>query len=140
MRRLAIVFALALAGCGGGSHKPASTPAPRPSATATTRAAGGNCAQLQHAAAQVAQALTGAAGKSSDQAKQQLDKLVGAAPREIRGDLQTIDDAYSQIVAAVKSSGGGTDLQKLQSVLAKLDQAKLTAASDHITSWIKTHC
>jgi hypothetical protein len=138
VRRLAVIFALALAGCGGGSHKPAATPTP--TRTPTPAVASANCPQLRQAAAQVAQALTGATGKPSDRAKHLLDKLAGSAPQEIRGDVRTIDDAYSRIVAALKSSGGATDVQKLQSALAKVDASKLSAAGDRIDRWVRKHC
>jgi outer membrane murein-binding lipoprotein Lpp len=135
VRRLAVIAALVLAGCGG-SHKSAATPTPTPA----VKQASADCTQLQTAAAQVAQALTGATGSTSDRAKQQLDKLVGSAPSEIRADVQTIDDAYGKIVAALKSAGGGTKLEQVQQALKSVDEAKLNAANAHISQWVQQHC
>jgi hypothetical protein len=140
VRRLAVIAALVLAGCGGGSHKSAPKATATATATATAAAKSADCAQLQQARAQVAQALTGATGANTDQAKQQLDKLVAAAPSEIRADVQTIDDAYGKIVAALQSSSGGNNLQQVQQALKSVDESKLTAANAHITQWVQQHC
>jgi hypothetical protein len=147
VRRVAILIALLVVGCGG-SHKAASTPTPTPTATPTAAAKTADCQKLTQVAGQVTQALSGATGSGNDKAKQLLDDLATSAPQAIRGDVKTIADAYSQIVSALKQVGGGTsssqptpeELQKLQDVLAKLDQAKLNRANAHITSWVQQHC
>jgi hypothetical protein len=145
-----ILAAFMAVGCGG-SDKPAATPAP-PAATATTAAkdlaSAGDCAKLSQVGGEVANAVRGATGDDSDQAKQLLDELSTTAPQEIRGDLQVISGAYKEIIAALKAAGvtsSGTDpspeaLQKLQAVLAKIDQAELTRANANITSWVQKHC
>jgi hypothetical protein len=148
-----MLAALVAAGCGG-SDKPAATATPAaatPAATETAVAKDGasaeDCAKLTAVGGEVANALSGATGQDSDQAKQLLDQLATDAPVEIRADLKTIAGAYEEIVTAMKAAGdtSSTDpspaaVQKLQEVLAKIDQDKLTRANANITSWVQKHC
>ena len=68
-------------------------------------------------------------------------------PEEIRADFQTINEAFGTLVEALKGvdlSGGKTPdaatLAKLQQAMAKIDQAKVTAANAHITAWVQQNC
>jgi hypothetical protein len=145
------ILAAFAVGCGGGSDKPAATPA-APAATATAvakdPASAGDCAKLTQVGGEVANAVRGATGDDSDKAKQLLDELSTSAPQEIRGDLQVISGAYKEIITGLKAAGAtssGTDpspeaLQKLQDVLANIDQAKLSRANANITTWVQKHC
>ena len=68
-------------------------------------------------------------------------------PSEIRGDVQTIADAFTKYANALKgvdlSSGqtpSAADLAKIQNALKSFNQAKLQAAEAHIQAWTQKNC
>ena len=169
MRRLTIaaalvVFALAVAGCGGGDESSGTTDATATETTATdettteetttedttTDASGGlasgDCAELVNASAELAQAFA-AAGATGDSggAAEFFDRF--EAPDEIREDFQVLATAYAEYIAALQDIGlesGQTptpeQLQQFQEALASIDQPAVAAASQRISTWVNTNC
>ena len=167
MRLIAVLAlgltALALAGCGGGSNNASSnTTTTETSAnttttgTTTTEASGsttpnfasGKCRDLAESAAKVGQDVSGssAAGNLQDAAKQ-FQAFVSVVPSEIKGDVQTIADAFTAYANALKGvnlTAGQTpsaaDLQKLQAAAKSFDQQKVLTAEQHLAAWTKKNC
>jgi cell fate (sporulation/competence/biofilm development) regulator YlbF (YheA/YmcA/DUF963 family) len=164
MVALPAVLALMFLGAGCGGDDDESSDEAAPAAAATTEASpppppppaasGGspeNCQEFQQAAAQVGQqfsaATTGTGSENLDEAAEAFDKLANNAPEEIRADFQTINEAFKALVEALEGvdlSGGKTPdaatLAKLQQAMAKIDQAKVTAANTRITAWVQKNC
>ena len=91
------------------------------------------------------------AGTASDLATTQaaLKSFAAKAPKEIRGDLNVVADAYAKLVAGLKklkydpASGkapAGTDLTALTALGSQLRTAKVTAASTRLQTWFMAHC
>jgi hypothetical protein len=176
MRRLTILAvglaALALAGCGGGGNKASSntttttetttnnattTGTSTTSSSNTTTEAGGSttpnfasgkCKNLAQSAAKIGQDIgaSGASGNLQNVAKE-FQGFVSVVPSEIKGDVQTIADAFTAYANALKgvnlSSGqvpSAADLQKMQDALKSFDQQKVRAAERHIEAWTKRNC
>jgi hypothetical protein len=105
-----------------------------------------NCKQFAEIGAKLSGAFTGSA-PDVEKTKQYFDQLVAAAPSEIKGDFQTIADAWSKIADALKgvdlsssqTPSAGT-LAKLAKLGTELDQAKLTQASTNIGAWAAKNC
>jgi hypothetical protein len=169
---LVVAFALLAAGCGGGGSNSAATTettaadtttSSEGSTTETTTSEGtmsgettdttdlssvlGNkdCLALASVGATMAKAFAGTNGVSGDTAE--LDALASKVPDEIRADVETLAQAFSQYASKLKDIGitpGATpsadQLQQLQGALASLDQQKLTDASKRIEAWSKANC
>jgi hypothetical protein len=165
-------FVFAVAGCGGNDNSSSSdtttatTPTTETTSTDTTStstdttststtstdttsasgiATAANCQEF----AQIGSKLAGAFSGSGDvqKAKESFDQLVAAAPSEIKGDFQTIADAYTKIADALQgydaSSGQAPSaavLAKLTALSTELDQTKLTQASQNISKWATENC
>jgi predicted secreted protein len=165
---LAVTGSLVLvaAGCGGGGEK---SSAEAPSATTTETHAGttvesrvtvtqstevtsfasaGNCKELAELGQRFASAV-GASGVTSDTkaTAKFLSEFADKTPKEIRSDFQLLATTYAKIVKAlgeVKTKPGqppsAEALAKLQKVTSEIDQAALTKAETHITTWVTTNC
>lgn len=157
--------AVALAGCGGGGNNASSntttttetTTGTTTSASQTTTEASGSttpnfasgkCKDLAQSAAKIGQDISaaGASGNLQDVAKE-FQAFVGVVPSEIKGDVQTIADAFTAYANALKGvhlSAGQTpsagDLQKMQDALKSFDQQKVQAAEQRLESWTKKNC
>jgi hypothetical protein len=174
MRTLTILAvglaALTLAGCGGGGNNASpnttgteTTTSSEATATTTTSAeattteatgsttpnfASGKCKDLAQSAAKIGQDISaaGASGNLQDVAKE-FQAFVSVVPSEIKGDVQTIADAFTAYADALKGvdlSAGQTpsaaDLQKMQSALKSFDQQKVQAAEQRLEAWTKKNC
>ena len=157
---------LALAGCGGGGSNNASSSTTNetttttaaetttgaatttPGSVTTPNFASGKCRDLATSAQKIAQdfSASGAGNGNLNDAAKEFQAFVKVVPSEIRGDVQTIADAFTKYADALKgvdlSSGqpSAGDLQKIQAALKSFNQAKLQAAEQHIQAWTQKNC
>jgi hypothetical protein len=165
---LAALLLLA-AGCGGGKKAAETTTASAPATTqaATTEAAStgagstaasttgsslsglassSNCKDLADLGAQYSKAITGAAnGQDLKKTGQLLEEFASKTPSEIRPDFKVVADAYSKLAGTIGTLKPGATpdpatLAKLQKLIAGLDQARLTQATQHISKWLRQNC
>ena len=103
---------------------------------------------LVKAAAASSQIMTGTAGDLGTTLAS-LKAFVAKAPKQIKGDLTIVSDAYGKLVASLKrleydpASGKaptGADLTALAALGTQLRTAKVTAASMRLQTWFMTHC
>ena len=174
MRRLTALLALAtfviaVAGCGGSKQSASETSTSTSTTTestssttstgentTTTQASGattpnfasGKCKDLAASAAKIGQdvSASGASGNLQDVAKE-FQAFVNTVPSEIKGDVQTIANAFTAYANALKGvhfTAGQTpsaaDLQKLQAALKSVNQPKLQAAEKNVEAWTKKNC
>ncbi len=164
---LVVLAALLLvaAGCGGGKKAAGTTAASTPATTqaATTEAAStgaasttgsnlsglassSNCKELADLGAQYSKAITGAAnGQDLKKTGQLLEEFASKTPSDIRPDFKVVADAYSKLAGTIGTLKPGTTpdpatLAKLQKLIAGLDQARLTQATQHISKWMRQNC
>jgi hypothetical protein len=173
VRWLALVvaaFALLGAGCGGGGNSSTTAAETTTSDTSTTETTttetttaedttGGettdttdlsavlgdkDCLALASVGATMSKAFS-ANGTTGDTSE--LDALASKVPDEIKPDVETLAQAFSEYASKLKDIGitpGSTpsadQLKQLQAALVSLDQQKLTAASAHIQAWAKQNC
>lgn len=71
-----------------------------------------------------------------------LDKLVKAAPSEIKGDMRTIADAMHTMLKALQSAGSDPQSQfgAFFAAAFTLDQKKLAEAGDRLDSYTQQRC
>jgi uncharacterized protein YhaN len=160
-------FALVVAGCGS-SKKSSATPSTTtttttettttestPTTTETTTqststtpnfATSGNCKDLTQSSEELSKALSGTGGDLQKSA-QLFQNFADKAPSEIKGDVQTLADAFSKYADALKGvdlkSGqtpSAATLAKLQQASQEIDQAKVTQASQNISTWVQKNC
>ncbi|HEY5479348.1 MAG TPA: hypothetical protein VIJ84_07025 [Gaiellaceae bacterium] len=155
--RLKLIFAVvvglllvAAPGCGSKKKAAATTKATTTqqttaTTTSTTTAGGLNltnkdCANLLAAQSTIQKATTGKL--PSDIAAQiaALQTLAKTAPAAIRGDFQVLADAAGKLSKLNVKPGQQPTAAQLQQLLATLDIAKLTTASQHIAAWAQTNC
>lgn len=77
-----------------------------------------------------------------DEAVAAIDQLTDAAPSEIKGDMNTLNDAFKKIAGAVKSAGSNSESQ-LGAVLAAsatIDQQKVEQATKNIEKFGSEKC
>jgi hypothetical protein len=104
------------------------------------------CREYVQLISNYASALSGAGGSDTEAAAQALQDVADQAPDEIKGDFQTLADAYSKIADALKGvdlSSGTPDasaIAKLQKLSGEIDEAKVTQASQNISTWLTTNC
>jgi hypothetical protein len=101
-----------------------------------------NCREFLQFAQSVGAAMSGDnsdAQAAADKMKQYADQ----APEEIRDDWRTLADYYAKLADAMK----GVDKNDSTAVLAAVlkvardaDSAKLTAASQHFSTWLTQNC
>ena len=164
---LVVALALLAAGCGGGSNESAATTETTTTSetsttetTTTEETTGGettdttdlssvlgdkDCLALASVGATMSKAFANTNGVSGDTAE--LDELASKVPEEIRADVETMAQAFSEYASKLKDIGitpgttpSADQLQQLQSALTSLDQQKLTEAAQHIEAWSKANC
>jgi hypothetical protein len=106
-----------------------------------------NCREFAQLAVNVSKAFTGSGGNDLQQAAKALDELADKAPSTIRSDFKVVADAYDKIAEALKgvnlSSGKAPSadvLAKMQKLQTEINQQKLTAAEQHISTWVQHNC
>lgn len=155
---LALLGVLVLVAAGCGSSKKAASPATNAASTttaastqaATTQssdtsttsgASSADCQSFAAAASKIGQDFSEAVSGTNanvDKAAKEFDQLTAKAPSDIKPDFQTIDDAFKKLAGAF--NGGKPDVQKLQQVASQIDTAKLTQASQNISTWAAKNC
>jgi hypothetical protein len=107
-----------------------------------------DCQQLASAGAAFGQAIGSATsgGDLSDEAEA-FQEFAANAPEEIREDMQTLADAYDEIIAVladVDLDPGATpsaeQIGELTQALASINQTEVTAASQRIAAWAQENC
>ena len=74
-----------------------------------------------------------------------LKEFASKAPDDIRADFQVYADYVGKVADAMGGIKPGQtpsaeQLAKLQALSTQIDQAKLTAASQHIAAWATQNC
>jgi hypothetical protein len=150
----AVICALVAAGCGGSKKKSAS---PTTTASTTTTSSGTpkfattkNCAQLEALGTKLAQSLqttSGSAEARLDKEAQVLHDYANAAPSEVRGDFQTLADAFDTYVHALLKAGikpgqapTPAQIAKIQAAAKAFSTQKLRAAEQHLAAWAQKNC
>jgi hypothetical protein len=121
---------------------PATPPATPPAPDLSKFATSGNCRSFAEFGQKISSAFTGQGGDLKSEAAA-LHKFADAAPSDVKSDFQTIAAFFDKVVAAVGNLKAGqtpdpSALAKLQGLQA--DQAKLTAAGQHISAWVAKNC
>jgi len=77
-----------------------------------------------------------------DKAIEAFDQLTKAAPKEIKSDMQTLEDAVKKFGAAVKAAGNdpGKQFAAILAAATSLDQNKLEQATKNIEAFGKKNC
>jgi hypothetical protein len=150
----AVICALVAAGCGGSKKKSAS---PTTTASTTTTSSGTpkfatskNCAQLEALGTKLAQALqttSGSAETRLNKEAQLLHDYANAAPSDVRGDFQTLADAFDTYVHALLKAGikpgqapTPAQIAKIQAAAKAFSTQKLRAAEQHLAAWAQKNC
>ena len=104
-----------------------------------------DCLALASVGATMAKALSGTSGVSGDTSE--LDALASKVPDEIKADVETLAQAFSEYAGKIKDVGitpgqtpSADQLQQMQGAIASLDQQKITDASKRIEAWSKANC
>lgn len=156
---LLLVLALAAAGCGGGGKKTTTSTAVQPAtssaattessdtttagATSTTKSK--SCKELTTLANRVTAAFSNTNPKNIQQNAKILKQFADQTPDEIRPDFELLADDVQKIADSLKgvknpNSPTPAERQKIQQAAAQINQAKLTAAIRHITTWSQKNC
>jgi hypothetical protein len=107
------------------------------------------CLELVSAGAAIGEAFSAATtgGGDLNEAAELFAELVEKAPSEIRADLATIAEfftEYAEVLRGLDLQPGETpsaeDLQEIQAAFASIDQPELTAASERISAWAEENC
>ncbi|HEY5160641.1 MAG TPA: hypothetical protein VII83_06160 [Gaiellaceae bacterium] len=137
-------------GCGSKKKTEATTKATTTAATTTkattTSSTGGttigktDCVKLAAASKTVGNVIGGKV--PSDIATQiaSLKALVKAAPAEIKPDFQVLADAASKFAKLGVKPGATMTSAQVTKLMASIDVAKITAASQSISVWAKANC
>ncbi len=159
---LVLALAFVAAGCGGGDDESASdTTAITETTTDGTTTddedetsdtddsgtiASDDCLELGSAAAALGQAFSGSGGDEDD-VSELYDELAERAPDEIKGDLEILASAWTEIAAALEDLDlqagevpSGDQLQEYQAALASVSTPEVTAASERISAWAEENC
>jgi hypothetical protein len=130
------------------------TVAPKPvttTATATTSNLGGlasakNCRELADLGRKFSAAFTGAANSSDLKTEARLLKqFADRTPSDIRADFEVLADYMTKVADAAGGLKPGqtpnaATIAKLQKLSTQIDQTKLSAASTHISAWVRKNC
>jgi hypothetical protein len=152
-----MVCAVVAAGCGGSKKKSASPTTSSTSAATTTTssatpkfATSKNCAQLESLGTKLAQALQTTSGSVETRLTKEAQLLhdyANAAPSDVRGDFQTLADAFDTYVHALLKAGIKPGQVPTQAQIAKIQAAaktfstqKLRAAEQHLAAWAQANC
>ena len=161
---LVLAFGFSVAGCGGGGKKSSSgttavaatteAAATTTEAAATTKvpdlskfATSKNCRDFAQLAVNVTKAFTGSGGNDLQASAKAINELADKAPSDVRSDFKVVADAYGKIANALKGvdlKSGETpsadQIAKMQKLQQEIDQPKLTAAEQHISTWVQHNC
>jgi hypothetical protein len=80
--------------------------------------------------------------KNIDKAVAAFDELVKAAPKEIKADMQTVQDVFTKLAQAVKSAGNDPSkvFGAILAASAGIDQKKVETAEKNIDAFGKKNC
>jgi len=120
-------------------------------ATTTTSNLGGlastkNCRELAELGQKFSAAFTGAANAQDLKTEARLLKeFADRTPSDIRADFEVLADYMTKVADAAGGLKAGetpdaATIAKLQKLSTQIDQAKLTAASTHISAWVQKNC
>jgi len=106
-----------------------------------------DCRDLGNLSTELGNAFGGTPSSDTKKYAEFMQAFADRAPEEIRDDFQVIADFYEKWVDAMGDadfSSGKTptpeQLSKLMDVVKNIDQAKLTAASTNIATWVTQNC
>jgi hypothetical protein len=154
----ALVFVVVAAGCGGSKKKSASPTTSSTSTSSTTTTSSGapkfatskNCAQLTALGTKLAQALQTTSGSAETRLENEakvFQQFADAAPSDVRGDFQTLADAFTKYIHALEKAGLKPGKVPTQAQIAQIQAAakafstpKLRAAEQHLTAWAQANC
>jgi hypothetical protein len=161
----AAVIGFVVAGCGGSKESAGTTtraggfstveatttqgttPATTPKTTPTsTLASAKDCKDLEELGRKFSSAFSGAANSQNLKKEAELLKqFAERTPSDVRADFRLVADYMSKVADAVGGVKPGQTpsaeaLAKLQKLSTQIDQAKLTAASAHISAWVQKNC
>ena len=150
--RLKLIFAVlvgvllvAAPGCGSKKKSAATTKATttEQATTSTTSTSAGSlnlsnkdCANLLAAQSTISKAATGKLPSDISAQIAALNNLAKVAPKAIRGDFEVLAQAASKL----STLGKHPTAAQLQKLVAGLDVAKLSTASQNIAAWAQTNC
>jgi hypothetical protein len=162
----AAVIGFVVAGCGGSKESagtttraggfstveattqattPATTSTPKTTPTSTLASAK-DCRDLEELGKKFSSAFSGAANSQNLKKEAELLKqFAERTPSDVRADFRLVADYMSKVADAVGDIKPGQTpsaeaLAKLQKLSTQIDQAKLTAASAHISAWVQKNC
>jgi hypothetical protein len=105
-----------------------------------------NCRQLLNLSQAFAMAMTGAQSDIGETAKL-MDKFAAGTPEEVRDDFKVLSVACVKIARALKgldlTSGKAPSAEmiaKLSQISTEIDSAKVSEASQHISTWAQKNC
>src|SRR5439155_9901757 len=109
-------------------------------------ASAANCKQLEDLGRKFSKAFSGATSSQSLKKEAELLKeFAEKTPADIRPDFRLyahfvakLADVYGNVKPG--STPDAATVAKLQKFSASIDQAKLTAAAQHIASWVQKNC
>jgi hypothetical protein len=164
----ALALGLAAAGCGGGDDEASDEPETTLTETETDETttdgettddtgsddptgfdfSSEECQQLAAAGSEFGQAFSGATtGEDLSDEADAFQEFADNAPEEIREDMQTLADAYEEIVTAladVDLDPGATptaeQIAALTQALSSIDQTGVQGASERIATWAQENC
>ena len=165
---LVVALALVAAGCGGGDDESSAsdettveetltdttTDETTTEDTATDTDADFNfadedCRSLVAAFVAVGSAFSSAAGGNDELADQAeaFAQFADDVPEEIRADVETLANAYSQYVEVIQDAGiqpgqipTAEQAQELQAALESVGTADVSAASERLSAWTNENC
>jgi hypothetical protein len=124
---------------------PATTSTPKTTPTSTLASAK-DCRDLEELGKKFSSAFSGAANSQNLKKEAELLKqFAERTPSDVRADFRLVADYMSKVADAVGDIKPGQTpsaeaLAKLQKLSTQIDQAKLTAASAHISAWVQKNC
>ena len=108
--------------------------------------ASGKCKDLANLSQKYASAFSGTGGgQDLKKTAEIVQDFAKNAPSDIKADFQVVADYLSKIADVMGNFKPGQTpdadtIQKLQKLSTEVDQAKLTAASQHISAWVQKNC
>jgi hypothetical protein len=150
----ALICVVLAAGCGGSKKKSASPPTTTSTAARTTTGTlpllTGSCAQLEALGTKPAQALQTTSGSAETRIRNEaklFQDYANSAPSDVRGDFQTLANAFNTYVQALLKAGLKPGKVPTQAQIAQIQAAakafstpKLRAAEQHLTAWAQKNC
>lgn len=109
-------------------------------------ATAGNCKELADLGQKFSSAMSGAASSQDLKKEAQLLKeFADKTPSDIKPDFEVYADFVSKVADAYNGVTPGStpspaQIAALQKLATEIDQAKLSAASQHIAAWVTKNC